>query len=203
MTEYAYSGHEPTWSDAHVTRKLREVLQRVAPPPARVFELGCGNGATARRLAAEGYSVTGVDPSASGIKIAKQFESEQLRFAVGSTSDDLAGHHGQFPVVLSLEVIEHCPSARAFMRSFASLIAPGGTGILSTPYHGFGKNLAIVASGNFDRHFDPLWEGGHLKFFSLPKLRQLFDEAGFRSVEFYRLGRIPMFAKTTLAVGYK
>jgi 2-polyprenyl-3-methyl-5-hydroxy-6-metoxy-1,4-benzoquinol methylase len=203
MTEYAYSGHEPTWSDAYVTRKLREVLQRVAPPPARVFELGCGNGATARSLAAEGYSVTGVDPSASGINIAKQFESEQLRFAVGSTSDDLAGQHGQFPVVLSLEVIEHCPSAREFMRAFSSLVVPGGTGILSTPYHGFAKNLAIVASGNFDRHFDPLWEGGHLRFFSLPKLRQLFEEAGFRSVEFYRLGRIPMLAKTTLAVGYK
>lgn len=203
MSEYAYSGDEPTWSDAHLTRKLRQVLRRVAPPPSQLFELGCGNGVTARWLAAEGYSVTGVDPSESGVAIAKKFESAQLRFAVGSTSDDLAGRYGQFPVVVSLEVIEHCPSAQHFMRAFSGLIAPGGVGMLSTPYHGYAKNLAIVASGNFDRHFDPLWEGGHVKFFSLPKLRQLFDDSGFRRVDFYRLGRIPMFAKTTLAVGYK
>lgn len=200
MPEYAYSDDAPTWSNAYLWPPVLRVLQRVAPPPKRLFELGCGNGATARMLASEGYSVTGVDPSVSGIGIAKGHESEVLRFEVGSTGDELAEKFGRFPVVVSLEVIEHCPSAREFMRAFASLLAPGGVGLISTPFHGYLKNLAVVASGGFDRHFNPLWEGGHLKFFTEAKLRELFDETGFRRQEFHRVGRIPIFAKSMLAV---
>ena len=58
--------------------------------------------------------------------------------------------------VVSLEVIEHCPSARDFMRAFHSVLAPGGLGLISTPYHGHLKNLVLIASGCFDLHFDPL-----------------------------------------------
>jgi hypothetical protein len=73
-------------------------------------------------------------------------------------------------------------------------------GILSTPYHGYLKNLALVASGHFDRHFDPLWEGGHLRFFTIRKLVTLFEEFGFQRYEFHRIGRVPVLAKSVLAV---
>jgi len=200
MPQYEYFDDAPAWGDAFLWRPLLRVLKDVAPPPRNVLEIGCGNGATARRLAEEGYSVTGIDPSTSGIEIAKRYEGERLRFDVGSTSDDLGAKYGQFPVVVSLEVIEHCPSAREFMRAFASALAPGGVGVISTPYHGYLKNLALAASGRFDRHFDPLWEGGHLRFFTIEKLAELFKESGFTRYEFHRVGRVPVFAKSVLAV---
>lgn len=200
MPQYSYFDDAPTWPDAYLWRPLLRILEDAAPPPRNIFELGCGNGSTAGRLAAAGYSVTGVDPSTSGIAIAQTREDERLRFEVGSTADDLAAKYGTFPVVISLEVIEHCPSSRDFMRSFASLLAPGGIGVISTPYHGYLKNLALVASGRFEQHFDPLWEGGHLKFFTIPKLAALFEECGFKRYEFHRVGRIPVFAKSVLAV---
>lgn len=202
MPEYRYTSDAPTWSNGYLWPPLRRVLARVAPPPAAVFELGCGNGATSRMLAGEGYSVTAVDPSASGVAVASNYATDRLRFARRSTADDLAAEFGRFPVVVSLEVIEHCPSALEFMTAFKSLLAPGGVGILSTPYHGYLKNLAIVGSGKFDNHFDPLWEGGHLKFFTHAKLRQLFEAHGFHRYEFQRIGRVPLLAKSTLAVIY-
>ncbi len=177
---------------------LLRQLSLNAPPPTRVLEIGCGNGATARLLVEKGYDVTAVDPSSSGIEIASSHKSEQLRVEQASTNE--LKKFGQFPVVISLEVIEHCPSARDFMSAFANALAPGGVGILSTPYHGYLKNLAVVASGRFDSHFDPLWEGGHLKFFSLAKLRTLVEEFGFRRYEFHRVGRIPIFAKSVIVV---
>ncbi|MFP5246643.1 MAG: class I SAM-dependent methyltransferase, partial [Thermoanaerobaculia bacterium] len=133
MAEYQYSSDAPMWESGFLWRRALRILRRDAPPPRAVFELGCGNGATARLLAAEGYSVTGVDSSPTGIEMARRHQSERLRFEIGSTSDDLAGKYGQFPIVLSLEVIEHCPSAREYMQTFLSLLAPGGIGILSTP----------------------------------------------------------------------
>jgi len=198
--EYAYSDDAPTWSNAYLWQPLIQTLLSATPPPARVFELGCGNGATARMMATLGYSVVGVDPSASGISIAKRYEGATLRFDIGATHDDLATRYGQFPVVVSLEVIEHCPSSREFINSFRSLLAPGGLGILSTPYHGYLKTLLIVASGGFDDHFDPLWEGGHLKFFSINKLRTLLKEAGLLKCDFHRVGRTPIVAKSVMAV---
>jgi 2-polyprenyl-3-methyl-5-hydroxy-6-metoxy-1,4-benzoquinol methylase len=119
MPQYSYFDDAPTWPDAYLWSPLLRLLKGVAPPPRQIFELGCGNGATAVRLAAEGYSVTGVDPSTSGIEIAQRRADENLRFAVGSTSDNLAATYGTFPVVISLEVIEHCPSARAATRTTA------------------------------------------------------------------------------------
>src|SRR5262249_34707082 len=140
---------------SYISSPLIAALRKHAPPPARIFEIGCGNGAMARTLGALGYSVTGIDPSPSGIAIARQFESDQLHFEVASTNDDLGARYGTFPVVISLEVIEHCHSAREFIAAFRSVLAPGGIGFISTPYHGYLKNLAIAVSGRFDRHFNP------------------------------------------------
>jgi len=199
VADYHYCSDEATWDDHFLRSRVSEILRASAPPPRRVFELGCGNGAIARMLAAEGYTVTAVDPSRSGIEIAKKFEHERLRFEVGSTDENLAATYGQFPVVLSLEVIEHCPSAQQFMQTFASLLAPQGLGLISTPYHGYWKNLAVIATGRFDRHFDPLWEGGHVKFFTRAKLGQLLEAHALTQYKIHRLGRVPPLARSMLA----
>jgi 2-polyprenyl-6-hydroxyphenyl methylase/3-demethylubiquinone-9 3-methyltransferase len=61
----------------------------------RVFNLGCGNGATAQTLAAEGWEVAGVDPSEEGIAHAY---ASGLDLRVGSAYDDLAAEFRPLPV---------------------------------------------------------------------------------------------------------
>src|SRR5262249_24621081 len=89
---------------------------------------------------------------------------------VGSAYDDLAPRYGVFPLVVSLEVIEHWINSRAFAKRFLALIAPTGLGILSTPYHGYWKNLVLALSGKMDAHFTSLWDCGRVKFWSIKKL---------------------------------
>ena len=52
-------------------------------------------------------------------------------------------------------------------------------------------------------HFTALWEGSHIKFWSRKTLSRLLREAGFSSVDFHRVGRIPALAKSMIAVAHK
>jgi 2-polyprenyl-3-methyl-5-hydroxy-6-metoxy-1,4-benzoquinol methylase len=87
-----------------------------------------------------------------------------LDVSSGKLPAGLAGT--RFDVVISTEVIEHPYDPRDFL-AFARRILPGGGDfIVSTPYRGYLKNLALAVSGKLDSHFTVLWDGGHIKFFS-------------------------------------
>jgi len=166
------------------------------------MDLGCGGGATAAMMAESGFSVTGVDPSESGIRVATK-AYPTVRFAERSAYDDLSGEFGTFDAVISLEVVEHCYWPRLFAKNVLSLLRPGGLAVLSTPFHGYWKNLALALAGKFDVHWSPLWDGGHIKFWSENTFRELLDEVGFVNIQFQRIGRIPPLAKSMIATARK
>lgn len=91
----------------------------------RLFELGCGNGSVAHALTQRGWDITGVDPSAEGIAQAHRAYPD-LKLYSGSAYDDLAAQYGQFPVVLSLEVVEHVYSPRQYATTVFNLLHAGG-----------------------------------------------------------------------------
>ena len=200
--DYGYSDAAPTWANAYLWPVLEREVASLRPASRLAFDLGCGNGATANFLAGLGFEVTGVDPSESGIAIGKA-AYPRCHFEVASAYDALANHFGRFPLVVSLEVVEHLYNPRRFANTIFDLVEPGGTAIVSTPYHGYLKNVALAVSGRLDRHFGPLWDGGHIKFFSIATLRQLLTEAGFHSIRFIRVGRFPPVAKSMVAIARK
>jgi 2-polyprenyl-6-hydroxyphenyl methylase/3-demethylubiquinone-9 3-methyltransferase len=51
-----------------------------------------------------------------------------------------------------------------------------------------------------DAHFTALWDGGHIKFWSVATLSRLLAEAGFEIVSVTRVGRIPILAKSMVAL---
>src|SRR5262249_2586214 len=197
--EYGYTHGEATYDYSYLWSALKSILHQHHPAPCRVFELGCGNGVTTNFLTSLGYEVTAVDSSVSGIEWAHK-TYPKLCFDVASVYDPLSAKHGHFPVVLSLETIEHLTQPRAFASTIFDLLEPGGIGIVSTPYHGYVKNLALAITGKLDSHFTALWDGGHIKFFSIRTLSQLLGEGGFEITRFYRAGRIPILAKSMFCV---
>jgi 2-polyprenyl-6-hydroxyphenyl methylase/3-demethylubiquinone-9 3-methyltransferase len=168
----------------------------------RLFELGCGNGSVANVLSQLQWDVTGIDPSTEGISQANA-QFPLLKLFEGSAYDDLVGSYGQFPIVTSLEVVEHVYFPRKYAATLFSLVESGGIAILSTPYHGYWKNLALSLSGMMDAHFTALWDHGHIKFWSVKTLGVLLHEAGFVDIRFERVGRIPALAKSMIAIARK
>lgn len=168
----------------------------------KVFDLGCGNGSVGNALAQMGWEVYGVDPSSEGIAQAKH-NYPHLKLREGSAYDELSCEFGQFPVVYSLEVVEHVYFPRRYAQTLFSLLEPGGTAIVSTPYHGYWKNLALALTGKMDNHFTALWDHGHIKFWSIKTLTVLLREAGFKNIRFELVGRVPALAKSMVVIAQK
>ena len=205
ISGYVYTDGECNCSHDYILPCVFDLMNKThaeEESKGRVFELGCGNGSTAAALVGKGWNVTGVDPSLQGIAQAKR-QHPNIDLHQGSAYDDLAKQYGQFPLVLSLEVVEHVYDPRQYAATVFSLLDSGGTAIISTPYHGYWKNLAMAISGKMDAHFTALWDHGHIKFWSIKTLSELLVESGFEDISFKRVGRLPMLAKSMIAVAKK
>lgn len=197
---YAYDDARFNASHAYLMPSVTDELGKLTP--GRLFDLGCGNGSVSKACADLGWDVTGVDVSAEGIAQAARSYPD-LRLEYGSAYDDLAEKYGTFDALVSLEVVEHVYDPRHYARTVASLLSDGGTAVISTPYHGYVKNLAMAVTGKMDAHFTALWDHGHIKFWSVKTMTQLLNEAGLIVDHFAYVGRIPPLAKSMIAVARK
>lgn len=164
-----------------------------------ILDLGCGNGYLANYLISAGYHVYGTDASEKGIAIARQTHPD--RFFVQDISTGKlpeALQQLKFDTIISTEVIEHLYNPAAFVNFCGEILVPGGKLIISTPYHGYLKNLVLSIFNKWDQHADPTWLGGHIKFWSASTLGRLLEQNGFQVTDFKGCGRMPYFWKSML-----
>ncbi len=187
--EYSNAAHPP--SHVHLFPPVNAFLKDV-PANSTVLDLGCGNGSFIALFQNRGWKLYGSDFSPTGIDVAREnFPAIEFFLADASApGGDIVERVGKVDVIISTEVIEHLYDPRGFLRNIRSLLKPGGTLVLTTPYHGYLKNLLLAITGKFDRHFTALWDHGHIKFWSKKTLRAILLEAGFEQIEFAGAGRI-------------
>jgi len=173
-------------------------------PGSRLVDLGCGNGSMLRKVLRPDLTACGVDASPSGIEAALALVPE-ASFYVGDVAGALpdAIAPGSFDAVISTETIEHVMTPRTLARNAFDLLKPGGAFFVSTPYHGYLKNLVLSLTNNMDAHFTALWDGGHVKFWSRKTLGALLTEAGFRDLAFQGAGRVPLLWKSMVMIAKK
>ncbi|MUV37584.1 Juvenile hormone-III synthase [Lentibacillus sp. JNUCC-1] len=121
----------------------------------RVLDIACGSGYGTHIIAKECKArideIIGVDIDPATLDYARATYYHPLSsFIKGNVTDpDLPEKLGQFDVILSFETIEHVHEEAQFMDNLYSMLKPGGTLILSTP---FGKGRGIPSGQQFHVH---------------------------------------------------
>jgi SAM-dependent methyltransferase len=139
-------------------------LVREVPPPARVHEVGAGDGRLVRALADRGYVATGSDAfvtaAANGSVIGRARAEASLPSHV-------------FDVVVAWHVLEHLPEPHQALSATFRALRPGGRLIASVP------NLDSIQA----RIGGPKWfhedVPRHAVHFTRRGLLRLLDRAGF------------------------
>jgi len=208
--EYGWVDAQPEGSHRYLDPVVIDALDEATRKrksggrPARVFDAGCGNGALLRTLQNRGYGVSGCEQSRAGVEIARRSLGSAVRVEAMSVYEDLAAAFGgDWDAVVSTEVIEHLYAPRLFVARAQALLGVGGALVLSTPYHGYLKNVVLALSGTLDRHFTALWDGGHIKFWSYATLTALLREAGFSDFRFRGAGRVPGLWKSMVVTAIR
>ncbi|WP_211300870.1 class I SAM-dependent methyltransferase [Spirosoma oryzae] len=202
-TVYDWTNAEAPHSCNYVTPKVMECIG--ALKPSRILDMGAGNGILCADLNRAGYDVVGTDYDEVGIAIARQ-AYPQLPFYTFGVQDDpalLLKTEAKFDLVVSTEVVEHLYNPHQLFTYASGVLKEGGYLLVTTPYHGYWKNLMLAVFDKWDEHHAPLWYGGHVKFFSKQSLRQLFADTGFDPIEFHGVGRLPYLWKSMVVLGRK
>lgn len=201
---YGWSTPAAPMSCGYIAPDVLNVLRSLKP--TRVLDLGAGNGALCRELLAAGYEVVGVEPDIDGIRLARS-QCPGVKFyplTVGDSVEQiLRDYPGGFDVVVSTEVIEHLYAPAQLVHFARAVLRDGGHLILTTPHHGYWKNLAVSILNGWDRHADPLREGGHIKFFSRKTMALLLADGGFRVRRWGGVGRVPGLWKSMVVLATK
>jgi 2-polyprenyl-3-methyl-5-hydroxy-6-metoxy-1,4-benzoquinol methylase len=195
--DYGYTNNLPAHTFFYLNGALTPMLS--GKKDRVILDLGCGNGYLVSYLIKQGYNAYGTDASENGIEIAKKEYPDHFFLQDLSTGHLPAELQKlEFDTIISTEVIEHLYDPEGFIDFCKALLPAGGELILSTPYHGYWKNLLLAILGKWDSHHDPTWRGGHIKFWSKETLSKLLSNKGFTVTGFKGCGRAPYFWKSMI-----
>lgn len=187
-------GTEKPCTSAYITPVIISLCRKYGAK--KIIDLGCGNGSLCRNLVDAGFQAAGMDPSETGIVNAGNLVPEGTFRVLGvyDNPPDMWIH--TFDVAVSTEVVEHLFKPSALLEFASKVLKKDGLLVVSTPYHGYLKNMAICLVNGWDRHHSPLWDGGHIKFWSRRSLSVMLSQYGYEVLEFHGVGRIPFLWKS-------
>ena len=156
---------------AHARKEIAPLLPQGAGEQgqgARVLEIGCGAGATLGWL-----RQSGVARETIGVEIVEAAASQARAFAdkvhcLDFERQDLPAEHGEFDIILCLDVLEHMIDPwKVVDRLVSAYLKPGGTLVISLPnIQHYSAVLPLLFRGRWRYEDEGLLDRTHLRFFT-------------------------------------
>jgi SAM-dependent methyltransferase len=203
MSQSAAVGPDPVWEQIfssrewgkyppeHVVRFVARTFYRVSDrADVRLLEIGCGPGANVWFMAREGFSVSGIDYSASAIRKAGERLAKE-----GLTADLCVGDNAALPwsndtfdgilenVSLYCNRSESIRAALAEVRRVLKPGAPFQSSFFTTSTWGYGTGTNVEPDGFRDMSEGPLAGTGFCLFLTRDRMAEFFKDFANVSVE--------------------
>jgi SAM-dependent methyltransferase len=154
--------------------------EQLPPPPARLLEVGCGQGELTTALAVAGYEPVGIDPLAP--------QGDLFRRVL---LEDIDAQEGPFDGVVASHSLHHIRDLDQALDRIVALLRPGGVLVLDE--HGwdladdptldwlYGQRRALAAAGHGDAPASleaarEEWHAEHVGLHGFVAMRKLVDE---------------------------
>jgi 2-polyprenyl-6-hydroxyphenyl methylase / 3-demethylubiquinone-9 3-methyltransferase len=150
-----------------------------------VLDIGCGGGLVAEPLARLSATMTGIDPAAENIEAAKA-HAKGARLDISyrtATAEELAAEGASFDAVLLLEVVEHVPDVKYFLKQVAPLVKPGGLMILSTINRTLKAYALVIIGAELILRWLPAGTHNWARFVTPDELRRALKDAGLTPID--------------------
>ena len=181
-----------------------KVLSLLPPAPARVLDVGAGEGYFCKQLRDRGYAAEACDYQR------ELFKLTDVPFHKADLNERIPLPDNSYDCVVSIEVLEHLENHIRFMREIMRVLKPGGLALLTTPnilsipsrWHYFLYGYTDCAP----RPLDPSREDyfmQHINPIGMPQIQFLIERfggeiAGLHTNRIRRSARLPALLLTPL-----
>jgi len=155
-----------------------ERLLQLKLPPAKVLEIGSGNGAFVHLMRLAGFDASGSDLSPWVCGFASR--TFEVPIACGPV-EGLKIDPGSLDVIVLMDVIEHVPDPLSMLRKCNELLKPDGIILIQTPCFDDSTSFEDMceAKAKFLVHL----HREHLQLFSRSSVQLLCQRAGLQNIE--------------------
>ena len=158
----------------------RALLNRLYPERGRLLEIGSSLGYLLDVFRKDGWDVLGVEPFYQCCRYSREELGSRSRTPFWKAPSCPMSHS---TVVLLNHVIEHIDDPLRTLREVNRVLKPGGHFVIETPRY---DTLMFKLMGKRERSVSC---GGHIYFFTTESLKNLYEAAGFKTIELNYVGR--------------
>jgi len=169
-----------------------DMAYKLAEKGKRVLDVGCGNGSMLFRLTHKYVELYGVDIAPSRLEEARKTVAEKYSdlpnkfyFHEGNLDQAMEFESDYFDTIICLTTLEHVYDVYLLVKELYRMLKPGGYVIAEVPNIAYLKYRIKLAFGFLPVTSSPYnweeigWEGGHIHYFTMKRLCELFESQGF------------------------